>query len=240
MDRLLSKIFAGGLSAGVFLIWWPQHVQAEDLEHLVLRGLLWTLTFELLLLAFGPLENRAAARVRVRVDARRAGVTQRLEHVPAPARAGGAVALACLGLTGPLVLLAGAPHEIARKVDPQPRVVKQVIVQRPVIEKRIVVRRVVGPAAADAGAATALRSSGAGPSAPRAARARGHERPAASTTSARTTKRAATTPSKPPATGPATGPAPDAPATTTAPSDAAAAAPTPAPPQAAPATAPAP
>jgi hypothetical protein len=59
MDRLASKIAAGGLSAGVFLLWWPDHVPGEGLSQLVLRGLLWTMTFELLLLAFTPL--RAAS-----------------------------------------------------------------------------------------------------------------------------------------------------------------------------------
>jgi hypothetical protein len=147
MDRLVSKIAAGGLSAGIFLIWWPEHVQGEELVHLILRGLLWTLTFELLLVSFGPLEDLASARVRRRMEARRDRVRNRLAAVPAPARTGGAVALACMGLAAPLTLLAGAPTHLV-KDDSAPRVVKQVIVQRPVVERKVVVRRVVAPAAA--------------------------------------------------------------------------------------------
>jgi hypothetical protein len=159
MDRLVSKIFAGGLSAGVFLLWWPEHVHGEGLMQLVLRGLLWTLTFELLLLAFGPAETLIAQRLRARTDARRDRVRDRLAGVPAPARTGGVLALACCGIAGPLALLADAPREIVKQVD-RPRVVKQVIVERPVVEKKVIVRKVVAPAAAGLG----LQSAGAAPS----------------------------------------------------------------------------
>ena len=35
MDRLVSKIITGGLSAGVFLFWWPEHVAGDGLLQLV-------------------------------------------------------------------------------------------------------------------------------------------------------------------------------------------------------------
>src|SRR4051794_38912299 len=68
---LVSKILAAGLSAGLFLIWWPQHHATTGLTSLIVRGALWTLSFELLLLAFAPLERRIAARLRTRMPARR-------------------------------------------------------------------------------------------------------------------------------------------------------------------------
>jgi hypothetical protein len=162
MDRLVSKIIAGGLSAGVFLFWWPDHIVSESLATLAIRGLLWTLTFELLLLAVGPAERLFTAHLDARVSARRDRVKTRLSGVPAPARTSGVVALACCGIAAPLALLADAPSELVN--DDKPRVVKQVIVERPVVEKKIIVRKVVAPAAADAAATARLQSIGASPS----------------------------------------------------------------------------
>src|SRR5688500_11714865 len=105
LSNLVSKIAAGGLSAGVFLIWWPTHVDGDGLSQLVVRGLLWTLAFELLLLAFMPLERYVHAAVKRRLDGRRAKVRERIEAAPARARLGGAVVLACAGLLAPLMLL---------------------------------------------------------------------------------------------------------------------------------------
>lgn len=158
MDRLVSKIVAGGLSAGVFLFWWPEHVAGDGLLQLVLRGLLWTMSFELLLLTLGPAERLIERRVRERAIARGERVRSRLAGVPAPARTGGVVALACCGLAAPIALIADAPKQLVQQVE-RPRVVKQVIVERPVIEKKIVVRKVVAPAAQQP-----LRSAGAAPS----------------------------------------------------------------------------
>jgi len=58
---LVSKLLAGGLSAGVFLLWWPSSFPVEGLEWLVLRGVLRTLCFEVLLLAFVPLATAGLA-----------------------------------------------------------------------------------------------------------------------------------------------------------------------------------
>jgi hypothetical protein len=207
MHLLLSKIVAGGLSAAVFLIWWPQQFPGDDLQHLALRGLLWTLAFEVLCLTFAPLEREATRRIRARMDRRRETVTVRLAAVPAPARTGGAVVLATFGIAAPLALLAAVPHDITREADAQPRVVKQVIVKRPVIEKRIVVRRVVGPAAADAAAGSPLYSSGAAPSVvPAAAPTAKRTRPATPTRTTETTPKQA---APAPATTPAPAPEPD-------------------------------
>lgn len=158
MDRLVSKIIAGGLSAGVFLFWWPEHVTGDGLLQLVLRGLLWTMSFELLLITLGPAERLLQRHVSERAIARGERVRTRLAGVPAPARTGGVVALACFGLAAPIALIADAPKQLVQRVE-RPRVVKQVIVERPVIEKKIVVRKVVAPAAQQP-----LHSPGAAPS----------------------------------------------------------------------------
>ena len=190
MDRLVSKIIAGGLSAGVFLFWWPDHVNSESVTTLAIRGLMWTLTFELLLLALGPAELLLSKHVGARVSARRERVRSRLDGVPAPARTSGVLALACCGIAAPLALLAGGPSEIVE--DDRPRVVKQVIVERPVVEKKIIVRKVVAPAAADAAASERLHAIGAAPSTPTSPVARPAAKPAASTKKPTTTDAAET------------------------------------------------
>ena len=56
------KVLAGGLSAGIFLLWWPAHVTAQGSEWLFVRGILWSLAFEILLLAYSPLEKAVVPR----------------------------------------------------------------------------------------------------------------------------------------------------------------------------------
>ena len=130
---LVSKLLAAGLSAGVFLIWWPLHHPATDLGSLVIRGALWTLTFELLLLAFAPLERLVTRALRERITVRR-----RMTDVPPRARLGGACMLACAGAALPIALLSGAhaPRPAQAKA-PQPR--RVVVVKR----QKVVVRREV-------------------------------------------------------------------------------------------------
>jgi hypothetical protein len=156
LDHLLSKILAGGLTAGVFLLWWPRHFPAEGLEWLVVRGLLWTLVFELLLVAFAPVEDMAMRRVRNRLQRRRDRVRARIESTPAGVRTGGVVAVACIGLVTPLALLSDVAKNPLRPAEPETKVVRQVIVQKPVVKREVVVRRVVqttpAPAAPGAGA----------------------------------------------------------------------------------------
>src|SRR5436305_6103943 len=103
---LISKLLAAGLSAGVFLIWWPEHHPTAGLMSLVVRGALWTLLYELLLVAFAPLERMARRAVGERLSGRRVPV------LPARVRLGGACALACVGAALPVSLLAGVhgPH----------------------------------------------------------------------------------------------------------------------------------
>jgi hypothetical protein len=140
--NLLSKIAAGGLTAGVFLIWWPGHIEGEGLGQLVLRGLLWTLAFELLMLAFAPLEDLVAGRLKTRLA--RKIERRRRTVVPQPARV---VALASIGLVVPLLFIAdpGAPK--AGPSQREVKLVRKVVVQRPVIRREVVVRpEIVSPA----------------------------------------------------------------------------------------------
>jgi hypothetical protein len=149
VSNLVSKIAAGGLSAGVFLLWWPQHVHGDGVENLIVRGLLWTLLAELLIVAFSPLENRAAAAARRWTAPAVAHVRGRIAAVPGRARTGGAVVMACAGLAAPIALLAGAGRPV-KPAAAKTRVVERVIVQKPVVRERVVVKRVWAPAATPA------------------------------------------------------------------------------------------
>ena len=115
---LISKILAAGLSAGLFLIWWPEHHATSGLESLVVRGALWTLCYELLLVAFTPLERQARRAVSARAHHLRP--RNPFTAVPGPARVGGACVLACAGAALPLMLLAGAhgPRPRAPRTPP--------------------------------------------------------------------------------------------------------------------------
>ena len=64
LDNLLSMVIAAGLAAGVFLLWWPAHLPSDGVGWLVLRGLAWTLAFEVLALSFIPLTLTAANNIK--------------------------------------------------------------------------------------------------------------------------------------------------------------------------------
>src|SRR5919197_862393 len=102
MSDLVSKVLAGGLSAGVFVVWWPAHVPAQGGEWLLARGLLWTLAFELLLLAFRPLERTVGDAVR-----------RREARAMAPRRIAPLLALAAVAAAAPVAMLSGARAPIA-------------------------------------------------------------------------------------------------------------------------------
>ena len=144
---LVSKLLAAGLSAGVFLIWWPEHHPTSGLLWLIVRGGLWTLTFELLLLAFAPLERYGRKALQTRITAAR--LRRRTPEIPAKARLGGACVLACVGAALPLSLIAASnPPVLHRKATVTERVV---VVKRPVVEReRVVVRQIVTIPAASA------------------------------------------------------------------------------------------
>jgi len=149
LDNLLSKVIAAGLAAGVFLLWWPAHLPSAGVQWLVLRGLAWTLAFEILALSFVPLEQMATrAVVRRREGGRAARVRRRLAAAPAPARASGAVMLAFTGLLLPgLLLLHSGRLPAAQPVAHTTKVVRKVVVRKVVHERTVVVRE-AAPAAA--------------------------------------------------------------------------------------------
>jgi hypothetical protein len=143
-----SKLLAGGLSAGIFLIWWADHYPGQGLGWLVLRGTLWTLCFEFMLHAFAPVERLAwqkMARPGLVGRARRVagGLLQRAPH----ARMAVTLTMAGIGLAVPLVLFGHAAGRSARPATGAPAVVSRVIVQRPIIERKVIVRREVVPVA---------------------------------------------------------------------------------------------
>jgi hypothetical protein len=147
---LVSKLLAAGLSAGVFLIWWPQHHPTTGLASLIVRGALWTLAFELLLLAFAPLERHVTRALSDRVAVRR-----KLE-----VRIGGACVLACAGAALPLALLAGAhaplPARAHAHVATQPKRIVVVKRQKVVVKREVVT--VPAPAAASHPAPPIIRT----------------------------------------------------------------------------------
>jgi hypothetical protein len=103
--ELLSKLVAGGLSAAVILLWWPNFFPADNATTWLVRGVIWTLSFELLVHALLPLERELwESRVGVRV---RSGAGSRLG---APRRSlRGRATVACGALAVPLTLLTFAP-----------------------------------------------------------------------------------------------------------------------------------
>jgi hypothetical protein len=142
LDNLLSKVIAAGLAAGVFLLWWPAHLPSTGVGWLVLRGLAWTLAFEVLVLCFVPLEQMATrALTRRREGSRAARVRRRLAAAPAPARASGAVVLAFTGLLLPgLLLLHSRRLPATQPAAHTTKVVRKVVVRKVVRERTVVVR----------------------------------------------------------------------------------------------------
>jgi len=149
LDNLLSKVIAAGLAAGVFLLWWPAHLPSTGVQWLVLRGLAWTLAFEVLALSFVPLEQMATRALTRRRSAGRAHrVRRRLAAAPAPARASGAVMLAFTGLLLPVLLLLHTGHLPAQPAAHTTQVVRKVVVRKVVHERTVVVREAAAQAPA--------------------------------------------------------------------------------------------
>jgi hypothetical protein len=156
LKHLTSKLLAGGLTAGVVLIWWPRHYPTTGLEWLVLRGIVATLGFELMLLAYAPMEDRIARHLVCRKAVGR--LRAKASAVPAPARTGGSLLFAGAALTLPIMLLATAGAPPVQKAQAQPvktKIVRQVIVKRQVIHDEVVVPSAATAPAKDPAAAAA-------------------------------------------------------------------------------------
>jgi hypothetical protein len=159
-DNFLSKVVAAGLAAGVFLLWWPAHLPSSGAQWLVLRGLAWTLAFEVLVLAFAPLERMAAgALTRRRAVAQARRVRGALAAAPAPARKGGAVLLAFTGLLVPALMLAHAGRPAKRPAAQPTTIVRKVVVRRQVVRREtVIVRAPAAPVSTYAAPAPASKS----------------------------------------------------------------------------------
>jgi hypothetical protein len=167
--HLISKLIAGGLSAAVILLWWPTVFPSDTVASWGIRGLVWTLSFELMLCAFMPVEDslwrtRAARRVRDRAVEASARFS-----VDSPRRRnGGRTVLAGIALAVPVALLAYAPAQPLSKAPPSQTVRHVTEVKRVVkIERRRVtvpVFAAVGAAPVRGGGATVVDSQSAVPS----------------------------------------------------------------------------
>ena len=106
-EHLLSKLVAGGLSAGIVLAWWPAFFSHDSIASWCWRGLIWTLLFELLLGALSPLENaaknsRIAASANIWLSAKLSGVRNLVPS--SPAASGGVLVAAAIALPAGLII----------------------------------------------------------------------------------------------------------------------------------------
>ncbi|MFL5883703.1 MAG: hypothetical protein ACJ77M_01415 [Thermoleophilaceae bacterium] len=138
-----SKLVAGGLSAAVVLLWWPRFFPADSVESWLVRGIVWTLCFEVMLLSFRPLEEALWDTPGGRRLHGKAAAASRVLGAESPRRRLGASGIvASLALAAPVVaLLLGPPHR------PQPsQVTRHVTEVRQIV--RVVRKKVVAQAPA--------------------------------------------------------------------------------------------
>ena len=145
MREFLSKSIAGGLSAGVVLLWWP--VLFDDVDTVTswfVRGVAWTVCFELLLFALIPFERALWGTARAERIVQRVGSAgSRLDSGSHRRRLGRLSAVAGVALAIPVVLLvAGLHKQLPVRADAATarpiKVVRVTKVVRPVTVKRIV------------------------------------------------------------------------------------------------------
>jgi hypothetical protein len=146
--QLGSKLLAGGLSAGLVLLWWPHFFPTDTVTSWLGRGVVWTLSFELLLIALSPFElalwtTEPGARLTQKVAAARG----MLEH-PSPRRMiGRRAAIAFVALAVPLTLIGAGLHahiRVSHGRTPEVTSVTRVVrVVRPVEVRRVVRTRMV-------------------------------------------------------------------------------------------------
>ena len=147
MREFLSKSIAGGLSAGVVLLWWPVLFQEVDtVTSWFVRGVAWTVCFELLLVALIPFERALWETTHGERISRSMGSAGLRLHAGSPRRRMSRLsAVATIALAIPVVLLAAGLHKQAPAHAEAPntrpiKVVRVTKVVRPVTVKRIVER----------------------------------------------------------------------------------------------------
>jgi hypothetical protein len=147
--QLVSKLIAGGLSAGVILLWWPMFFPTDSVTTWLCRGIAWTLCFELLLLALSPFELALWSTHRgERLSSRaRAAGGALLHHPSQRRRLGHAAAVGGAALAVPLTLIAlGVSSDIPAHAASAPKVTqvtRVVRVVKPVRVERVVKVRTV-------------------------------------------------------------------------------------------------
>jgi hypothetical protein len=145
--EFLSKSIAGGLSAGVVLLWWPVlFVDVDTVTSWFVRGVAWTICFEVLLLALLPFERALWETAHGERITRRVGdAGSRLHSGSHRRRMGRLSAVATAAVAVPVVLLVAGLHEQApaRAEAPAVRPIKVVRVTkvvRPVTVKKVIER----------------------------------------------------------------------------------------------------
>jgi hypothetical protein len=143
-EHLFSKLIAGGLSAGVVLLWWPRFFPHDTAGSWVARGIAWTLLMEILVIAVSPLEHAVRARAAAFGPV---GHVRSFFLASTRQRAYFALALALVAISLPLMLIATGHPAAADEPRPQQvtKVTRVVKVVKQVKVKRIVVREAAPP-----------------------------------------------------------------------------------------------
>jgi hypothetical protein len=153
--QFLSKSLAGGLSAGVVLLWWPvlfKHV--DTVTSWFVRGVAWTVCFELVLVALVPFERALWETAHGERIARRMGnAGYRLHSGSHRRRMGRLSAVATVALAIPAALVVAGlgqqgPARAEAKPGPRVTVVHVTKVVRPVTVNKVIERAPVTQQAA--------------------------------------------------------------------------------------------
>ena len=156
MRDFLSKSIAGGLSAGVVLLWWPVLFDRVDtVTSWFVRGVAWTVCFELLLVALMPFERALWETARGERMVRRMGSAGSRLHSGSPRRRMSRLsAVASMALVVPVALLVTGLHKQApAPAEAAPtKVVHVTKIVRPVTIKRVVEQAQVAAAPQQAAA----------------------------------------------------------------------------------------
>ena len=113
MREFLSKSIAGGLSAGVVLLWSPVLFDRVDsVTSWFVRGAAWTVLFEVLLIGLIPFERALWETSRGEAVSHRVGAAHSRLHAGSPRRRLSRLsALASAAILVPIVLLVTGLHQ---------------------------------------------------------------------------------------------------------------------------------
>lgn len=113
MREFLSKSIAGGLSAGVVLLWWPVLFDRIDtVTSWFVRGVAWTILFEVLLIGLIPFERALWETDRGEAVSNRVGAARSRLYSGSPRRRFSRLsALASSAILVPVALLVTGLHQ---------------------------------------------------------------------------------------------------------------------------------